>query len=283
MDAEKKYADTVKDFLIGLGDGDPEDQSRFEQAEELCNNLPPMLRDAVEKSFGGEGEIDAAIQKAKIKRAEKLIDLLSYKKTGETVLELDEVTRVQLENYNDYLKALKNFQKYCADRGKTDKLYARTIYLGECSSIAYEELLKYPKSYKNSKISMDVEIAEIEKGTFSTTIHALERETGQPVELKDNRKIKEPILKEGDTLIVYGTFEGTKTLRIKDDGSGWFGTNLFGKTKESIDIPTVDFVFSSIDNLGVITSGDPGAENIIFDEKREEMLEKLLWLAEQLT
>jgi hypothetical protein len=143
--------------------------------------------------------------------------------------------------------------------------------------------MKYPQSYKGQKVVMEVEILKIEEGILmlSDKIAALVIETDNAIELKDNRPVKEPKILEGNTLKIYGEFEDTKTVSVKEEGTGWFGTTIFENVTEEFEIPVIKLVYTDEDNLGVLATGKPDSNYIEIYEKAEKLRNQLNQLIEQ--
>ena len=116
---------------------------------------------------------------------------------------------------------------------------------------------------------------------LSDKIAALVIETDNAVELKDNRPVKEPKIIEGNTLKIYGEFEDTKTVSVKEEGTGWFGTTIFENVTEEFEIPVIKLAYTDEDNLGVLATGKPDSNYIEIYEKAEKLRNQLNQLIEQ--
>ena len=121
---------------------------------------------------------------------------------------------------------------------------------------------------------MEVTIKNVDKGLFSSSIQALVGgDTEKPVSLLDNRKVKEPALKVGDTLTVYGTADGVSTVSVTEENSGWFGTNFLNKKTGEYDVPIVKVFYTD--------QKSPYEQEHPLDPEQEEMIDELLRIIEK--
>lgn len=296
LNAETAYENLVlqeaKNAILALEKNEAEDYSDIERAEKAYAALNPEQRQKIEKEFGSFSEL---IETAKVRLVGKLIAGVRYTKAvepdklqlkqmiaaTEAYLDLNETSREELDNINTLEKALKAYKKYIENRRKTDKLYARTCYLEECSPLDYETLTSYPDSFRGNKISVELEITAVKKGIMGESIYAVTTTDRQPLVLTDKRPVKEPRLTEGKTLTVYGEYKKMKTVTVKEEGTGVFGTGFWEKTKEEYEAPVIDFVYTDQDNLGVIVMGDPNAVDVSLDQEAENMKTELNELAKR--
>lgn len=98
---------------------------------------------------------------------------------------------------------------------------------------SYENLLRYPDTYKNQKIKIKLDITDVETDgmIFNGTIKGTVPETNNEIALYDYRENREPRMQEGDKLIVYGVGNKTVTVKVKN------GKGLFAETVDEYDIP----------------------------------------------
>lgn len=298
LKAEKEYEEYIVnksiDTLKALSNISPDDLDSIELAEYIYNKLTEKEKDLVGREVDNPIEI---IEKAKVDRTYRLIERIDYKKGDPSIeqleimidaltayldIEIDSV--LEVKNYEKLEEATDKFSEYMEERVNTDQVLIRKNYISECEEISYEELMKYPQSYKGQKVVMEVEILKIEEGILmlSDKIAALVIETDNAVELKDNRPAKEPKILEGNTLKIYGEFEDTKTVSVKEEGTGWFGTTIFENVTEEFEIPVIKLVYTDEDNLGVLATGKPDSNYIEIYEKAEKLRNQLNKLIEQI-
>ena len=287
--AEKEYPQYIynraEEAVRALENANPDDIEKYELAEKLYALLTEEQRDLLRSSFSNELD---PIQSALATRVCKLIEKITYTKgtpSNEELLQLSSAATAFLDlspsarnaitNLEQLRKALKEFTKYIDTREKTDKVFARSVFLKKCEEIPYEDLLTYPKSYKGKYVQIDIQIDELASGLFSGDIKAHVVGTESQLSLKDNRSVKEPILKTNESLTIYGIFDGTKTITVTEDGSGWFGTNVFGSVVEKYDVPIIKFSFASNDNPSVISGKDSTVKTLELDPEQEALIASL--------
>ena len=257
------------------------DENKYALIGSLLETVSDDQRDRINKAVGG---IDAALEDARVENVTSLIDMIRYAKDEPTKQDLVDIiaalqryeqlsenAKKKVKNFSKLNKVIQNYKKYADNREKTDKLYARSQYISACKEAQYTDLLAYPNSAKGTKVFMEIKVSGIKEGVFSDYIDAISTRTDEPVRVHDNRKIKEPRIKEGDTLVVYGVFDGVKTIKLKEEGSGWFGTPFMADVKEAFEVPVIKFIYTDHDNLGIIASGDPNADDITIDEEAEQL------------
>lgn len=184
---------------------------------------------------------------------------------------LSDSAKSKVEEFKDYDKAVKEYSKYIKNRAKTDKLYARRLYIEQCEEIATSDIITYQSSYKGHLIKLTVEFGD-ETSSFTHTFNGTVQGSGDPLEIQDKRDKREPAITTGDTVTVYGKITGTKKIKEKDASSGWFNSSLFADVTNEYEIPCIEFVYTDIDNLGIIKSGDPNDKDVDVDEEYESMI-----------
>lgn len=101
-------------------------------------------------------------------------------------------------------------------------------------SPTYDDLLRYPDTYKEKQIKISAKIVRVEPDgiIFDGDIEATM--SGETIALYDGRETKEPKLREGDYVTIYGYGKGTTTVKVQDV-SGWIP-----KTVDKYSIPAID-------------------------------------------
>jgi hypothetical protein len=180
-------------------------------------------------------------------------------------------------NYRTAERALDSFSSYMQKRARTDKLFIRDSYILQSKTVSYDDLMVNTNFYKWQRLRVEIQIIGIKKGGFlqPDSIAAIEIGTENVFELVDNRWFKEPIISLEDTFTIYGTFDGTRTVTVTEEGSGLWGTRFFQKVIDKYEIPIIKFVYTSIDNLGLIATGNPYATDVGMDKKKEELINQL--------
>ncbi len=288
LDAKAEYSEYIvqrtTEVLQGLQEADPEETEKYELAEKLYNSLSDDQKALVLKNLNNTAD---PLQDAKTERVSRLIGKITYKKGVPTdddlyqieaalvaYQELPDSSRADVRNSETFFKTLKEFDKYVSEREKVDPLYARTAYMDDCEDVSSDELMSYPKTYKGKKVLMEVQLDQLPSGPLSGMIKAHRTDTEDRVLLLDGRSTKEPLLKEGETLTVYGVYDGIKTITVTEEDSGWLGTPLFGNVIEKYDAPVIRFEYASNDNPVVIT-GDPAVKELSLDPEREAQISRI--------
>ena len=284
--AEQEYPvyiySRAEEAVRALENANPDDTEKYELAEKLYSLLSEEQQKQLSSSLSNELD---PIQAALVNRTYKLIERLSYVKGTPSLDELYQLqsatsayldlslsARNSVSNAEQLKRVLKEYTKFVDSREKTDKVYARSAFIEKCEAISYEELLTYPKSYKGRLVCIEVQIDEVASGLFSGDIKAHVNGTDSQVSLKDIRSVKEPVLKSNDSLTVYGVFDGTKAITVTEDGSGWFGTSVFGNVVEKYDVPIIKFSYASNDNPSVIADGNPSVKTLELDPEQEAII-----------
>ena len=101
---------------------------------------------------------------------------------------------------------------------------------------SYEDLMRYPDTYKSKKIVINVVITEVEPDGIIFDGDIVGEYEGQEIAFDDNRLTKEPKLLEGDAVTIYGYGKGTATMKIKQGL----------KTIDEYNIPMIDIRYLEI-------------------------------------
>lgn len=287
ISAEKEY----KEYMVQLcGEliqnlmGDSVTSESIEKTVSVFETLPDTQKREVKNQYP---DADQIIEDAYAKLAGSLIAKIEYKSgipskemlrsmiDAENAFEsLNAVQKEKVSNGDLLENSLKNFRKFCDSREKTDAIYAKSQYISQCEAADYKTLVDYPKASKGKQIVLEVTIKNVDKGLFSSSIQALVGgDTEKPVSLLDNRKVKEPALKVGDTLTVYGTADGVSTVSVTEENSGWFGTNFLNKKTGEYDVPIVKVFYTDQES--------PYEQEHPLDPEQEEMIDELLRIIEK--
>lgn len=287
ISAEKEY----KEYMVQLcGEliqnlmGDSVTSESIEKTVSVFETLPDTQKREVKNQYP---DADQIIEDAYAKLAGSLIAKIEYKSgmpskemlrsmiDAENAFEsLNAVQKEKVSNGDLLENSLKNFRKFCDSREKTDAIYAKSQYISQCEATDYKTLVDYPKASKGKQIVLEVTIKNVDKGLFSSSIQALVGgDTEKPVSLLDNRKVKEPALKVGDTLTVYGTADGVSTVSVTEENSGWFGTNFLNKKTGEYDVPIVKVFYTDQES--------PYEQEHPLDPEQEEMIDELLRIIEK--
>lgn len=108
-------------------------------------------------------------------------------------------------------------------------------FIASCQMYGYNELIRYPDTYKDEPIKDTLIVEQVMPGGFlsSEGYRCYEAGTENEVVITDDREIKEPKFIEGDTITVYGTYYGTTKM-----------TRLL--TGEEISVPCIEFQYADL-------------------------------------
>lgn len=106
-------------------------------------------------------------------------------------------------------------------------------------SPTYEDLTRYPDTYKNTAIKIKVKITDVEPDGIILPGHyeAVMSGSSNKLAVYDDREIKEPKLVKGDTVIIYGYGDGLTTIKIQDT------SKIIPKTVEKYTIPGINIKY----------------------------------------
>ena len=113
-------------------------------------------------------------------------------------------------------------------------------YKDECETVSYDELIRKPETYKNKKIKLKVKISDINIDTLLGIEYdrdIMAKYQGELLILEDNRDSKEPGLREGDNITVYGTGNGLCTMK-RTTTTTYFGIPT-NKEVDTYEVPEV--------------------------------------------
>lgn len=110
----------------------------------------------------------------------------------------------------------------------------------KAESASYDELMRYPDTYKDKKIKVVVNITEVEPdgiifpGDIQGTLE------GKEVAVYDEREVKEPKLAKGDTVTIFGKGNGLTTVKVKKK------SGIFSKTVDKYSIPGISIKYMDL-------------------------------------
>lgn len=112
----------------------------------------------------------------------------------------------------------------------------------EAVSVTYDELSRYPDSYKTTKIKLIVKITDVEPDGIILPGHyeAVVKGTSNTLAVYDGREIQEPKLIKGDIVTIYGYGDGLTTIKVQDQ------SGIIPKTIDKYTIPGVKIQFVEI-------------------------------------
>lgn len=291
LDAESKYTQTLTDtaqkLVASMKNLTVNDYSVVDEFQTVYNKLSE--KQIIELSDDIQSP-DELISTFKINLLDKQISSVNYT-SGEPNESQVERIFAMVKSYNDLsqneIKSLvnkkqfddtiKEYKEYFNDREKKDRLYKRQNFIKLSTTIPYTDLLKFPESYKDQKVALEIEILEIHKGNIITADYFIVKDRANQQDLyhiSDQREVKEPILSVGDTLTIFGEYKKLGDYVVYSDKKGLLNTNFNREKLEEYSIPVIDLNYSSVDNLGIIAANNP-LLSITIDEELEIMKKEL--------
>lgn len=185
-----------------------------------------------------------------IDKAEESLTEIGFKTEIEEVYDESSsgtVLSSEFEEGTDLSKKYTNTVKVVVSKGSIQNL------LDSAEEATYDNLIRYPDTYKSKAIKVDAEITKYDTSkilgvTYDEFYWALCE--GETVILYDNRTAKEPALLVGDKITMYGYGNGTSTIDVKQKeylGSLVLGLS-YNKTVDSYLVPCLKFDYVEINN-----------------------------------
>lgn len=154
-----------------------------------------------------------------------------------------ELEESHIEEYGDSSKAYYDagMQEYNA-RKEQERADEEIAFKEKAESPSYDDLLRYPDTYKDKQIKITVKITDVEPDgiIFSGHYEATMSGTNNKIALYDEREVKEPKLQKGDTVVIYGYGDGETTIKVQDT------SGIIPKTVDKYTIPGVNIKYVEI-------------------------------------
>ena len=124
-------------------------------------------------------------------------------------------------------------------RYEEDKQTYMQYFMDVAEEVSHDTLLRYPDTYKGKKIKIKVKIrtAEPDGIIFQGDLIGVIPGTDNEISFYDSRETREPRIKEGDVITVYGVGSGLATMKTIDK------SGIIPKTIDKYDIPSVNIWF----------------------------------------
>lgn len=128
---------------------------------------------------------------------------------------------------------------------KVIALNNRQDFIDNAIEVSYEDLRRYPDTYKDKPIKLKIYIDDVEPDgwIFQGDIIATVPETSDELAVYDSREVREPRFLEGDTITVYATGNGLATMKIKQ------GFGIISRTVDEYEVPSIKVIYTDLDNL----------------------------------
>lgn len=121
----------------------------------------------------------------------------------------------------------------------------RDNFINDAVSVTYDELRRYPDTYKDKKLKLKIKIKSVEPDgwVFQGDIIATYGGANNEIAISDDRAVREPRFLDGDTITVYALGDGLGTMKVKST------SGIFTKTVDEYEVPCIEVVYTELDNI----------------------------------
>lgn len=159
-------------------------------------------------------------------------------KTGSYI----EIKDAHIEAYgNDALLAYNEELSAYNERKAIEAAEYEASFKEEAEKVSYENLARYPDTYKDIKLKITVSIKEVKKkDSLLFADSYIASMSGNEIAIYDERDTKEPKLLEGDKAIIYGYGKGLTEIKTYDR------SGIIPKVIDKRKIPAISIEFIEI-------------------------------------
>lgn len=129
------------------------------------------------------------------------------------------------------------------------KIQARADFISSTEVVSYNELRRYPDTYKNKPLKLSLYITEVEADGLLTTGTIKATYNGGEIAVYDHREVREPRFKAGDSVVIYALGDGLTTIITYKKGTGILGSDIGAEVVSEREIPVVYMVYTDLDRL----------------------------------
>lgn len=124
----------------------------------------------------------------------------------------------------------------------------RERFIENVESVTYDDLRRYPDTYKGKEIKLKIKIKEAKPDglIFQGDIFATIPGTSNEIAVYDKRTVREPRFMDGDTVTVYAVADGLATIKVTQ------GSGLFKKTVDKYEVPSIKVMYTDKDDIEAI-------------------------------
>lgn len=141
-------------------------------------------------------------------------------------------------------------------------LKERETFIESCVEVSYDDLRRYPDTYKDKPIKLTIYIEDVEPDGWIFPGDIIATYQDEELAVYDDRMIREPRIIEGDTITVYAVGYGLSKMKIKEKGL------IFDKAIDEYEIPSIKIKYMEGDE-DLYEKGLPKEENNSYDKGRE--------------
>jgi len=184
-----------------------------------------------------------------------------------------EITDAHIDSYGDesqekYQSGLSSYE----EAKRIEAIDERQDFIDSAAEVTYEELRRYPDTYKDKAIKLKLYFESVDPDgwVFQGDIIATVSGSSNEIAVYDGRAVREPRFLEGDTITVYATGNGLATIQLKE------GSGIFAKIVDEYEIPSINVVYTDLDNLDSLLPGDSSSEAYEAGKKAAEAVNDFL-------
>lgn len=169
----------------------------------------------------------------------------------------DVLANAHIVNHGD--EARKTFEDglaICKEEYNKKLMSQRETFIESCTEVSYEDLRRYPDTYKDKPIKLKIYAKDVEPDGWIFPGDIIATYQGEELAVYDGRAVREPRILEGDTITVYAVGYGLSKMQIKQKGL------VFNKTVDEYDVPAIQIKYTENDNVYYEKSVDTDETNL---------------------
>ncbi len=292
----EKAASEIDDSIVEIANALVESKGEFgeeitaslDQIEKKYNLLPDDVKSGIANKEIFD-EISGGYSEYKISVAQEAINHALKKKTDYEAAE-KAYAALSLEE----TKLITGYPEFNEELSDYKFKKTRQEYADQCEAVSYDDLRKYPDTYKGKKIKITVTIEEAKPDGWIFQGDIIARMSGKELAVNDKRTVREPRFVNGDKVTIYGVGDGLARLKTYEKGTGLLGTDFLADTVEDKEIPSVNVTYTdkdifrrtdssaTIDTKSVDINEELNASDEVWDERQKKAGEAGKELAEKL-
>lgn len=174
----------------------------------------------------------------------------------------DVLENAHIVNYGD--EARKTFEDglaICKEEYNKKLLSQREVFIESCEEVSYEDLRRYPDTYKDKPIKLKIYAEDVEPDGWVFPGDIIATYQGEELAVYDGRAVREPRILEGDTITVYAVGYGLSKMQVKQKGL------VLNKTVDEYDVPAIQIKYTENDNVYYEKAVDLDEKNLYNEGK----------------
>lgn len=118
-------------------------------------------------------------------------------------------------------------------------------FIGKCTTVSYEDLRRYPDSYRDTPIKLTIYIKTAKADGLIFQGDIIATYEGGEMGVYDDRIKREPRIMEGDTITVYAMGDGLCTMKKQQKVD--VGVAYVNKTVDKYEVPSIKIKYTAND------------------------------------